>query len=136
MRYSAETDVALAEHADASVLTLNANLGLPGFTGGALAFRGTRFVDRDPQKVAESEVDFAAFSPGDAILHLGGTYHSARPITAGERVNLVLWMFAEHGVVRVAPYDEGERVGATDRWDRRRRDAVEGAVAGFGVTLR
>lgn len=130
VRYKVGEDVSLAEHADASVLTLNANLGLPGFEGGALAFKGTRFLDRDPQNAAEHEVDFAAFAPGDAILHLGGTYHSARPITAGERVNLILWMFGEHGVVRVAPYDEGERVGAAERWGRRRRDEVAEAVAG------
>ena len=112
------------------MLTLNANLGLPGFEGGALAFKGTRFLDRDPQNAAEHEVDFAAFAPGDAILHLGGTYHSARPITAGERVTLRVWRFGEHGVVRVAPYDEGERVGAAERWGRRRRDEVAEAVAG------
>ena len=72
VKYKRGEDVALAEHADASVLTLNVNLGVRGFTGGELGFRGTRWVDAKPQQVAETLVDFAAFQPGDAILHLGG----------------------------------------------------------------
>ena len=74
VRYKKGEDVSLAEHADASVLTLNANLGYAGFSGGALAFRGTRGVDEQPKGVPASVVDFSTFSVGDAILHLGGQY--------------------------------------------------------------
>ena len=109
-------DVSLAEHADASVLTLNANLGVRGFTGGSLGFRGTRWVDAQPQQVAESHVDFAGFAPGEAILHLGGQYHSAKPIEAGERANLIVWLHGPHGVVRFAPHDEADRLSPRQRW--------------------
>jgi len=116
VRYKLGEDLALAEHADASVLTLNANLGYPGFTGGALAFRGTRGVDEQPRAVPASHVDFSLFQVGDAILHLGGQYHAALPLESGERVNLVVWCFAKHDVVRFAPHDERDRLSAAQRW--------------------
>ena len=98
VRYKPGEDVSLAEHADASVLTLNANL-CGGFTGGSLAFRGTRWVDAKPQQVPQSFLHFSSFQPGEAILHLGG-HHSALPIESGERANLIVWLFGKHGVVR------------------------------------
>ena len=116
VRYKRGEDVALAEHADASVLTLNANLGIAGFSGGSLAFRGTRGVDDEPRAVPPSLVDFSEFAMGDAILHLGGQFHAALPIESGERVNLVVWCFAKHDVVRFAPHDERDRLNAMQRW--------------------
>lgn len=134
VKYKRGEDVALAEHADASVLTLNVNLGVRGFTGGELGFRGTRWVDAKPQQVAETLVDFAAFQPGDAILHLGGQYHSAKPIGVGERANLILWLHGPHGVVRFAPHDEADRLTAAQRWgayeDDRRGHSFERAMSG------
>ena len=116
VRYKVGEDVALAEHADASVLTLNANLGVPGFTGGSLGFKGTRWVDANPQSMPESTVDFSDFTPGEAILHLGGQYHSARPIESGERANLIVWLHGPHEVVRFAAHDEADRLTAAQRW--------------------
>jgi len=139
-------DVALAEHADASVVTLNVNLDGRGnidearlearrqtalsgpskygilacgeeevdrmnptnYTGGQLAFRGVRFIDKAPQQKPVKMVDFKSFPAGSGILHLGGHYHAALPLTSGERTNLVVWAFGEHGVVRVAPYSKQE----------------------------
>ena len=48
----------------------------------------------------------------------GGAYHEAMPILAGERSNLILWVFGQHGSVRVAPYADGEsgRTNASSRW--------------------
>ena len=88
----------------------------PLFEGGEVAFRGTRFLDERPQEMAAHDVDFSMWPPGSAILHLGGQYHFARPLTAGVRVNLVIWMFAKHGVVRIAPYEEADQVDAKARW--------------------
>ena len=134
VKYKLGEDVSLAEHADASVLTLNVNLGVRGFTGGSLGFRGTRWVDAKPQEVAESHVDFADFSPGEAILHMGGQYHSAKPIESGERANLILWLHGPHGVVRFAPHDEAERLSASQRWQafeaERGERSFEQAIAG------
>ena len=116
VKYKKGEDVSLAEHADASVLTLNANLGVPGFTGGSLGFKGTRWVDANPQSMPESTVDFSDFTPGEAILHLGGQYHSARPIESGERANLIVWLHGPHEVVRFAAHDEADRLTAAQRW--------------------
>ena len=117
VRYKRGQDVSLAEHADASVLTLNANLGYRGFRGGALTFCGTRGIDEQPKAVPPSTVDFASdFAPGDAILHLGGQYHAALPLESGERVNLVVWCHAKHEVVRFMPYDAHEQLTAEQRW--------------------
>mmetsp|Transcript_54787 Transcript_54787/g.90792 ORF Transcript_54787/g.90792 Transcript_54787/m.90792 type:complete len:370 (+) Transcript_54787:3-1112(+) len=116
VRYRVGEDVSLAGHADASVATLNVNLGIEGFVGGALEFRGTRFIEDNPQDKPPSQVDFAHFHPGEAILHLGGQHHAALPLLSGERVNLVIWLFGEHGTVRVAPYSEREQLKAEQRW--------------------
>lgn len=120
VRYKLGEDVELAEHADASVLTLNANLGLPtsqgGFKAGALAFKGTRFVDKDPRAVPARLVQFDRMQPGEAILHLGGQYHAALPIESGERINLVVWLHGKHEVVRVAPHPLGDRLSPVERW--------------------
>ena len=35
---------------------------------------------------------------------------------SGERVNMIVWLFGEHGVVRVAPHEEQERLLAHQRW--------------------
>jgi len=117
VKYKRGDDVELAEHADASVLTLNAFLGLSGFRGGRLAFRGTRWVDANPQAVPQSFVDFEAFAPGDAILHLGGQYHAALPIVDGERANMVVWLSGKHQAVRLAPHDSKDQLSAQQRWD-------------------
>ena len=90
---------------------------------------GVRFVDEEPETRPPTTVDFAGFAPGEAILHLGGQYHSALPLTAGERVNLIVWLFGEHGVVRVAPQDEWSRLQPHQRWARARHRPVERAVA-------
>ena len=90
--------------------------GAEPFEGGGLAFRGTRFVDDKPRDVPKRVVPLSDFAPGEAILHLGGTFHEALPITSGARENLIVWLFGEHGTVRVAPHDESERLSGRERW--------------------
>ena len=119
----------LAQHADASVATLNVNLGERGFQGGALTFRGVRFVDAQPQAQPASRVDFAQFAPGEAVLHLGGQYHAAEPTTEGCRVNLIVWLFGAHGVVRVAPYDEPAQLQPQQRWSAAATEPAAAAMA-------
>lgn len=139
VRYRPGEDESLAEHADASVATINVNLA-DGFRGGRLTFKGTRFVDADPRNAPAAAVDFEDFAPGEALLHLGGHYHAAEPIQQGERTNMVLWLMGEHGVVRVAPYERGERgrttplrrwggAEASGRWEALLR-GEDGGVAG------
>ena len=50
-------------------------------------------------------------------------------LTAGERVNLIVWLFGEHGVVRVAPQDEWSRLQPHQRWARDQRRPVESVAA-------
>lgn len=103
IRYSVGGDVALAEHADGAALTFNICLGHPGFQGGDLLFRGVRFHDND----AESRPTVAvAHATGVAIMHLGQHLHSATPLHAGVRENLVIWAMGSYGYVRIAPYDD------------------------------
>ena len=99
VRYRLGEDVALAEHADTSNVTLNVCLGVDGFDGGALAFGGVRFTPSSRAPLA----DEVAHARGVALLHLGGHFHAARELTAGERVNLIVWCYGEGGVVRIAP---------------------------------
>lgn len=75
-----------------------------------------RFVDAQPQAQPASRVDFAQFAPGEAVLHLGGQYHAAEPTTEGCRINLIVWLFGAHGVVRIAPYDEPGQLQPQQRW--------------------
>ena len=82
VRYSVGADESLAAHYDNAELTLNVNLGLD-FDGGELAF--------------PAHADLRAYyhawrEAGHGVLHLGERVHSALPIAAGERENLVVWM--------------------------------------------
>merc|ERR1719375_577505 len=98
VRYALGGDLELAEHADTSNVTLNACLGRE-FQGGELYFKGLRFTDSQDQK-REGRV---GWTRGVALLHLGGQFHGADPISAGERSNLVLWGTGRGGVVRIRP---------------------------------
>lgn len=81
-------------------------------------------MDAQPQEVQEAAVSFADFLPGEAVLHLGGQYHSAKPIESGERANLIVWLHGPYGVVRFAPHDEPDRLTAAQRWRAFATDAV------------
>lgn len=101
IRYQRDGDVKLAEHADASALTLNVCLGHEDFEGGDLIFRGVRFHDDD----AETRIALSLpQQPGVALIHLGQHLHSAAPLLRGVRENVVLWTMGKHGTVRIAPY--------------------------------
>mmetsp|Transcript_2884 Transcript_2884/g.8513 ORF Transcript_2884/g.8513 Transcript_2884/m.8513 type:complete len:323 (-) Transcript_2884:270-1238(-) len=108
VRYREGEDVALAEHRDASVATLNVNLNMDkGDFGGSLL----RFVDaEDPAKTYD-----VRFAPGMAVVHLGALRHAALPIHGGERTNLIVWLMGEGGYVRFAPYEE-ETLPPAHRW--------------------
>ena len=104
VRYAQGEDLALAEHRDASVATLNVCLG-KDFTGGDLEFVGE-----------DGERHRVAFTPGMALIHLGAHRHQALPLESGERTNMIIWLHGEGGVVRVAPYSTGEQLTAESRW--------------------
>jgi len=107
VRYEHGGDLSLAEHADASCVTLNVCLGHQSggaatFEGGDLLFRGVRFQQDNADKMPQQAVKHRL---GLALIHLGQHLHQASEITAGVRENLILWMMGDHGWVRIRPYD-------------------------------
>ena len=116
VRYEPTKDATLAEHRDASVVTLNLNLNKPGegFGGSALYF-----VDEADPAVRHT-VDF---TPGMALIHKGALRHAALPIRHGSRENLICWLFGTDGYVRAAPHTESERLTVAERWGLGQRHA-------------
>ncbi|WP_286193583.1 2OG-Fe(II) oxygenase [Tropicibacter sp. R16_0] len=107
IQWQADADTSLRAHTDASSVTLNLNLNLPGE---AFSGSGVRFFDRETRKVAELN-----FAPGKALIHYGSVPHESMPITKGERSNLVLWLYGDHGQVpRFGGYQA--EVDAKQRW--------------------
>ena len=118
VRYKKGEDTDLALHGDASVVTLNVCLGRDDFEGGRLAFRPYTdwYGKAAPPSNRTHEQRPLEFSPGVAVIHRGQHKHEALPLTAGERINMVVWLFGKDGVVRVAPYEQHERLGPEQRW--------------------
>jgi hypothetical protein len=110
IRYKHGEDVALSEHSDASLYTLNVNLNLPheNYQGSSLYF-----VD---ESGAHHNV---TMKPGMALLHRGMTRHASLPIEGeGERTNMIVWLFGDNGYVRIAPYEPQERLSRQQRWTK------------------
>lgn len=91
IQWQAGKDTQLRPHTDASAVTLNINLNLPGedFSGSAV-----RFMDPVNRKI-----DSLTFEPGTALIHHGRVPHASEPIVAGERHNFVLWLYGERGQI-------------------------------------
>ena len=107
IQWQADKDASLRAHTDASSVTLNLNLNLPGeeFSGSSV-----RFFDKDTRQVTE-----LTFAPGTALIHHGSVPHESMPITHGERSNWVLWLYGESGQVPrpgIAP----QSISAQQRW--------------------
>ena len=91
IQWKADTDTSLRPHSDASSVTLNINLNLPGegFSGS-----GVTFIDPETRRV-----ESLSFDPGLALIHHGSVPHASEPITDGSRSNFVLWLYGQHGQV-------------------------------------
>ena len=109
IRYQPSKDAKLNEHSDASAVTINVNLNHPEeeYEGSSIYF-----VDEDGERHER------IFSPGKAFLHRGLHRHAGLPIESGERHNMVMWLFGDHGYVRFAPYEEKEQMSVTERWSK------------------
>ncbi|MFY0596672.1 MAG: 2OG-Fe(II) oxygenase [Cognatishimia sp.] len=107
IQWQADKDTSLRAHTDASAVTLNINLNLPGedFSGS-----GVRFFDRATRKVEE-----LTFAPGTALIHHGSVPHESMPITEGERSNIVLWLYGDNGAIPPLGMDV-KPVSAQERW--------------------
>lgn len=128
VRYAEGEDVELSKHRDASVATLNLCLGRV-WSGGDLRFFGdgekigyglANWIPASQKREAERREltfeDEVVFRPGMAVLHRGQHQHQALQLLGGERTNLIVWLFARYGVVRVAPYMPNEQITAAQRW--------------------
>ncbi len=108
IQWQAGGDKDLRAHTDASSVTLNINLNLPGeeYEGSAV-----RFIDPIAKKAAD-----LTFEPGMALIHHGSAMHASKPIKKGERHNLVLWLYGQHGQIPYQHGASGELASATERW--------------------
>jgi hypothetical protein len=115
-RYRPDQDVELAEHADASVVTVNICLEPDPSNGKVLYFKQHRWHSKpsllpwNDQGVegrgSAGPTTFVELSrPGEAVAHLGQIVLGVTPV-GGHHSILVVWLFGEHGDVRVAEYDD------------------------------
>jgi len=107
IQWQENKDTSLRPHTDASSVTLNINLNLPGeeFSGSAVSFI-------DP---ATRRIEKLTFEPGTALIHHGSVPHASEPITKGERYNFVLWLYGEHGQIP-HPSAAAKDIDPADRW--------------------
>jgi len=117
IRYNAEEDMELKEHRDASVVTLNINLNLP-----EESYSGSSLYLLDDGVGTRHSIEFES---GMMLIHRGSVRHAALPIRSGTRHNMIIWLFGEDGRVRVAPYNEHERLTVEQRWGRLHHAAVK-----------
>eukprot|EP00756_Hemistasia_phaeocysticola_P049115 Hpha_TRINITY_DN23549_c0_g1::TRINITY_DN23549_c0_g1_i1::g.186517::m.186517 len=114
IRYSQGGDRELASHTDASAVTFNICLG-GDFESGGVFFDGIKFGP-ESAKVQRRVVEM---EPGTVIVHRGAHEHGAMPLKGRDRENLVVWLTARWGVVRVAEYSDEERGTEEERWGLR-----------------
>ncbi len=107
IRWQENKDTSLRPHTDASAVTLNINLNLPGedFSGSAVSF-----YDNETRQVSK-----LTFEPGTALIHHGSVPHASEPITSGERYNFVLWLYGENGRIPTQGAEHKE-IDARQRW--------------------
>lgn len=88
--YEMGKDEHLDFHVDQSDVTLNVCLGQT-FTDGNLYFGGIRCAVHQQTMPRPEEAFTVQHQPGQALLHRGKHRHAAENITAGRRMNLILW---------------------------------------------
>ncbi|KAJ9451439.1 hypothetical protein DIPPA_52099 [Diplonema papillatum] len=117
IRYSEGGDLSLSPHTDASAVTLNLCLGTE-FSGGAISFYGEPGMSATDKSTNLPNPSIIESKLGVALIHRGLHKHSASPLVHGERYNMVMWLTAKDGYVRVAPYEASEQTTQEDRWSK------------------
>ena len=107
IQWQAGKDTTLRPHTDASAVTLNINLNLPGetFSGSAVRFMNP----------VRGKVESLSFEPGTAMIHHGSVPHASEPILEGERHNFVLWLYGDRGQIP-HPGNPALNVSPEERW--------------------
>jgi len=107
VRYHPGRDVSLSEHTYASLVTVNVCLQASDGRN-VLFFKENRFWKRSVHHTEQRHARYIGLSePGRAVIHLGQHIHGVSQVDS-PRSNLVIWMFGEHGYVRIAPYGPKE----------------------------
>lgn len=109
INYQPDTDTSIRPHTDASAVTLNINVNLPGeaFSGSTVNFFDS----------STGETHELAFQSGTAMIHRGNVPHAAMPITSGERTNLVLWLYGDSGRMPNIGKEQSN-AEARERWSK------------------
>ena len=107
IQWRAGQDTTLRPHTDASAVTLNINLNLPGeaFSGSAVALLRSR----------SRRVESLSFEPGTALIHHGNVPHASEAITEGERHNFVFWLYGDRGQIP-RPGADHSAISPEQRW--------------------
>jgi hypothetical protein len=112
VHYQPGQDVKLSEHTDASTITFNICLQPSAQETKVLYFKEQRTLQPNtpPEAASAAYIDLA--TPGEAVIHLGQHVHGVANVDTSPmespRQQLVVWLFGEHGYVRVAPYEPQE----------------------------
>ncbi|MFD2166090.1 2OG-Fe(II) oxygenase [Thalassotalea euphylliae] len=108
IKWQAGMDTSLRLHTDASAVTININMNLPGedFTGSEVDFY-------DP---ASGNTTRLSFEPGTAMIHRGHVAHASQPILSGERSNMVLWLYGDHMQIPQPTSVDSVSIDARERW--------------------
>lgn len=112
VQYHPDADTNLAEHADASTVTINVCLQ-PTTEAAPLYFKSVRGIGDADTDIAPTNVSLA--TPGMAVVHLGQHVHGVYNVTEA-RSNMVVWLMGDNDYVRVAPYNEYEVVVNSAEW--------------------
>ena len=114
VQYHPDADVNLAEHADASTVTINICLE-PASESDPLYFRSVRELDDAGTHDVPTNVSLD--TTGMAVIHLGQHVHGVHNVTSA-RSNMVIWLMGDNDYVRVAPYEKYEVVTNVADWRR------------------
>lgn len=115
VQYHPDADVNLAEHADASAITINVCLQ-PSTEHSPLYFKNVRELGQREEDVVPTNVSLD--TAGMAVIHLGQHLHGVSKVTSA-RSNMVVWLMGDYDYVRVAPYEDYEVVANRAKWRRK-----------------
>ncbi|KAJ0447661.1 putative oxoglutarate/iron-dependent dioxygenase [Helianthus annuus] len=132
IQYGFNRDTDLGFHVDDSEVTLNVCLGKQ-FSGGELYFRGVRCDKHMNAEALPEEIFDYSHVPGHAIIHRGRHRRGARPTTAGQRVNLLLW--CRSSVFRELRKHQTDFVSWCGECQQKMRERVHQAVTAKRVEL-
>jgi hypothetical protein len=110
VHYQPGQDVKLAEHTDASTITVNICLQPSAQDTKVLYFKEQRTLHPTTPPGASATATYIDLAtPGEAVIHLGQHVHGVSDVDSpSPRQQMVVWLFGAHGYVRTAMYEPRE----------------------------